>query len=279
MLKEIYDEVIDVIEKSFRKIAKEDYLSFILYIGRAEMIPGLKTHIGTDCVIDYRLDRYYDVTREAFYIRYMNRNYKKEGFIYEGESGIDDLSIEMMIYCHLWDSVYFLKSLYRLAAILDGKGYKWNLNVPENGKYNFVKDNIISPLQAKNIELGNLVAKAFDSNIRNAFAHSLYSVDVELRKVYTRTRQGLRAYTFEEFQKIFLYSVILMNKLQNFIEINHDAEGRRNAVLTKAFFTPDRLKVHVCGQIIERSGGLYPELSFIRTKGIDDTVMSRQSQN
>ena len=74
----------------------------------------------------------------------------------------------------------------------------------------------------KQIELGNLVAKAFDSNIRNAFAHSLYNVNVESRKIQTRTDLGVRTYTFEEFQKLFLYSVILMNKLQNYLEENHN---------------------------------------------------------
>ena len=81
-------------------IAKGDYISYILYIGRADVIPELKAHFGTSCVIDYQLDRYYDETREAFYLHYLNRNYSKEGFKYDGESGIDDLSIEMMIYCH-----------------------------------------------------------------------------------------------------------------------------------------------------------------------------------
>ena len=52
MIKEIYAEVIDVIEESFETIAKEDYISFILYIGRADVIPGLKTQVGTDCVVD-----------------------------------------------------------------------------------------------------------------------------------------------------------------------------------------------------------------------------------
>ena len=170
MIKEIIPEVTAVIEKSFKTIADEDYTSYILYIGRADIIPGLKKVRGTDCVIDYQLDRYYDETREAFYVHYLTRNYSKSGFCYDGESGIDDLSIEMMIYCHLWDSVYFLKSLYRLAAVLDGKGYQWNPDIPENGKYNFIKEKIISPLQAKNIELGDLVAKAYDSNIRKAFA-------------------------------------------------------------------------------------------------------------
>lgn len=101
MIKEIIPEVTAVIEKSFKTIADEDYTSYILYIGRADIIPGLKKVHGTDCVIDYQLDRYYDETREAFYVHYLTRNYSKSGFCYDGESGIDDLSIEMMIYCHL----------------------------------------------------------------------------------------------------------------------------------------------------------------------------------
>lgn len=264
MIEEIYNEVIESVVDSFDTIAREDYISFILYIGRADVTSGLKNIVGTDCVIDYQLDRYYDETRELFYLHYLNRNYTKEGFHYEGESGIDDLSIEMMIYCHLWDSNYFLKSLYRLTSILDGKGYLWNADIPENGKYNFIKDNIISPLRTKNVSLGNLVAKAYDSNIRNAFAHSLYNVDVEARKIYTRTKQGARTYTFEGFQKIFLYSVILMNKLQNYLEENHNLASEKNTALTNAFFTPDGVKVQVYGQMRNRGGNLHPEFRLVK---------------
>lgn len=266
MLEEIYKEVTEAVVDSFDKIAKDDYISFILYIGRAEIIPELKRIVGTCCVIDYQLDRYYDETRESFYLHYLNRNYTKEGFHYEGESGIDDLSIEMMIYCHLWDSNYFLKSLYRLASILDGKGYLWNTDIKENGKYNFIKDKIISPLRTQNISLGNIVAKAYDSNIRNAFAHSLYNVDVEARKIYTRTKQGNRTYTFEEFQKVFLYSVILMNKLQKYLEDNHDIACEKNTALTNAFITPDGVKVEVYGQMRIRGRKLYPEFKLIKIK-------------
>lgn len=266
MIKEIIPEVTAVIEKSFKTIADEDYTSYILYIGRADIIPGLKKVRGTDCVIDYQLDRYYDETREAFYVHYLTRNYSKSGFCYDGESGIDDLSIEMMIYCHLWDSVYFLKSLYRLVAVLDGKGYQWNPDIPENGKYNFIKEKIISPLQAKNIELGDLVAKAYDSNIRNAFAHSLYNVDVGSKKIYTRTRQGRRTYTFDEFQKLFLYSVILMYKLKRCLEFNHYEAGSMNAALTEVFLTPDGVKVQVYGEMTVRAGKSYPEFKLAKIK-------------
>ena len=147
MIKEIIEEILQVIEDSFVTIAKGDYISYILYIGRVDVIPELKAHFGTSCVIDYQFDRYYDETREAFYLHYLNRNYSKEGFKYDGESGIDDLSIEMMIYCHLWDSSYFLKSLYRLSCILGGDGCQWNPNIPESnysavGAWQIVKPQI-----------------------------------------------------------------------------------------------------------------------------------------
>ena len=100
MLKEIVTEIELALNDAYAKMFNEDRLSFILLVGRADVIPGLKQQCSTDCVIDYQQDRYFDETRERFYLRYLNRNYKKEGFNYEGDEGIDDLSIEMMIYDH-----------------------------------------------------------------------------------------------------------------------------------------------------------------------------------
>ena len=75
IIKEIIEEILQAIEDSFVTIAKYDYISYILYIGRADVIPELKAHFGTSCVIDYQPDRYYDETRELFYLHYLNRNY------------------------------------------------------------------------------------------------------------------------------------------------------------------------------------------------------------
>ena len=84
MIKEIIEEIMQAIEDSFVTIAKDDYISYILYIGWADVIPELKAHFGTSCVIDYQIDRYYDETQELFYLHYLNRNYSKEGFKYDG---------------------------------------------------------------------------------------------------------------------------------------------------------------------------------------------------
>ena len=176
MLKDIIKETESAIDAAYKEMYEKYYIPFVLLIGRADIMPGLNRHYHTDCVIDYQLDRYYDETREGFYIRYLNRNYHREGFHYEGDEGIDDLSIEMMIYDHLWDSSYFLKSLVRIAAILTGKGYIWKPGLKDGGKWEYINKEIIEPLKEKGIELGRIIEKGYSTDIRNAFAHSLYNI-------------------------------------------------------------------------------------------------------
>lgn len=266
MLVEILEEINNAIEETYNYVCKHDYISFILLIGRADVIHGLKQQVGTDCVIDYQGDRYYDETREGFYLRYLNRNYTREGFNYFGDNGIDDLSIEMMIYTHLWDSKYFLKSLVRLAAIVKGDGYLWDPDIPDNGKWGFFHDRIIAPLKAKNLKLGEVVEKGYSSDIRNSFAHALYDVDVERRSISLRPKRGYRMISFDDFQKKFLYSVVLMNKMQNTLELNHDAACRKNTALTNAFMTPEGMKVQVYGTMRHRGDCLYPEMRLVKIK-------------
>ena len=201
MLKEIIDEIEKAIDSAFVHISKEDYLSYVLLIGRADVIPEYKQFNQTEYVIDYQLDRYHDETRENFYLHYLNRNYTKDGFCYKGEDGIDDLSIEMMIYDHLWDSVYFLKSLLRIAYILSGKGYMWKPEIPENGKWKYLNDHIINPLINNGHTLGEVVQKAYSSDIRNSFAHSLYNINSENRTITIRPKSGTKTVSFDDFQK------------------------------------------------------------------------------
>lgn len=265
MLVEIVEEVELAINEAINAMAEMDYNSFILFIGRADVIPLLKESTGSECVIDYQLDRYYDETREAFYIRYLDRNYKREGFNYLGESGIDDLSIEMMIYTHLWDSMYFLKSIYRIANALSGNGYAWNPKIPEKRKFEFMKNKVIAPLIEKGYKIGEILNKGYKSSIRNAFAHSLYTVDKEKRTISLRpTTSPHETLSFEEFQKCFLYSTILMNRLHNSLEANHMDAAKKNAALTSAFMTPDGIKVQIFAETIEMRGEEYPRFRIVK---------------
>lgn len=274
MLKEIRDEVYEVIITTMEQIRNQDNLSFILFIGRGDIIEGLKAQRGTNCVVDYEIDKYYDETRKGFYLRYLNRNYYQEGFHYEGTSGIDDLSIEMMIYSHLWESVYFLKSLYRLTNILTGKGYKWNVTIPEYKRHNFIVDEIINPLKQKDSKLGAIIEKGYCSIIRNAFAHALYDVDTNSKEIQTRTRQNTKIYTFEEFQKKFLYSIFLMDLLKKSSEEYHYDECLKNGAVTDVFKSPEGIDIQVFGYITGDSEKIYSEFEIKLHKNISKSQTS-----
>lgn len=261
---EIIHEVEDAIEEVFEYIRMNDYNSFVLLIGRGEVFSGLKNTVGTDCVMDYQMDRYHDETRERFYLNYLNRNYRRDGFEYSGNNGIDDLSIEMMIYTHLWESYYFLKSLKRIASIVNGDNYLWKVVIPDGRKCSFIKE-VITALQEKKLKLGDIIEKGYNSDIRNSFAHALYNVDVSGKTITLRPRRGERTIPFSEFQQKFLYSVILMNKLQNMMENLHDEVGKSNAFVTEPFLTPDGLEVQVYAGMNERGGKSYPEIKMIKT--------------
>lgn len=263
----IIDEVLVAIDEAIYAIHKKDYNSFVLLIGRADMIPGLKTHQGTDCVIDYQLDSIYDETRTNFYLRYLRRNYNKKGFSYQGDNGIDDMHIELMIYTHLWDSTYFLKSLMRIASIISGNGYLWNPEIDWMGRDDFMKKRIINPLTSNGLKLGSLIERCYDSSVRNAFAHSLYTIDAERKTITIRPRKGMKTLSFDEFQSLFLYSVTLMNKMQNAIETNHDMAAHHNTALTNEFTTPDGVNVQVFAKMVQRGDRKIPEFNLARIKG------------
>jgi len=266
MLKQIKDEICDAIEELFLTASQTNYIAFILLIARAEKQQGLKSKCGTDYVTEYPLDIYFDETRTCYYINYLRKNYSKEGYHYQKESAIEDITTELTIYSHIWDSDYFMKSLYRFAAIIDGQGYLWDNFLPEKNIHEHFIKNVISVFKQRELKIGGILDKCYKSSIRNAFAHSRYFVDTDTRELSIRPKVGFMNYSFEEFQDIFLHAVILMNKMENYQEINHNRAAEKRTAITEPFFTPDGVKVQVYGRMVEHGDTLTPELHIVKVK-------------
>lgn len=264
MIKEIQDEICLAIEQAYDTISKMDYNAFILLIGRAEIQRGLKVIVGTNCVMEYRMDIYFDETRSQYYLNYLNKNYSKEGYDYPKEDAVNDITTELTIYSHLWDSEYFMKSIYRIAAIISGKGYLWESVLPTKDVHMDFRNNVIEPLKNHGLKLGEILEKAYHSSIRNAFAHSRYVIDTSARRIGIRPKSGYESFSFGDFQQIFLYSAILMNKMENYQELYHNNAAHKNTALTEPFPTPDGIKVQVYGRMIQRGEKLYPEFRIVK---------------
>ena len=172
LLQDIEYEVSSAIEEALVTLSKISQPNFCLLIARAGVDPMLESIGKSRYVMDNAKDVYHDETRQQFYLNYLNTNYRKGVLNYTEKDGLDKLYIEMMIYSHLWDSQRFLKDIYRIATMIVGKPYDWDLDLEDGLSFTRMKEEIIDLLKASGIRLGTIIESAYSSHIRNSFAHS-----------------------------------------------------------------------------------------------------------
>lgn len=222
--------LVDAMEMLYQD--RPDY--FILFLSQAEYNPLGETIDGmSPYMTDYAWDFHVNYHQRNYIIHYLNRNYKRSGFIYT-EDSVDDLVTEMMIYSHIWEDVCFVKFLLRLSQLIDGKDYVWKTDVEyHTDLYETIKDKIITPLKTQRLQLGEIIESAYCSHVRNAFSHSMYSIDVNRREILlwggrSNEKRWQQMISFDEFQEKFLKSIRIWNTLFHLIN-----ECRRKAAEAK----------------------------------------------
>lgn len=193
---------------------------FLLLLARGEYNAAIgKIENVAPYVLDFNKDLYDNHYQQEFILHYLNRNYKRDGFDYAEELNVDDLITEMMIYSHIWEDVGFLKLLMRLAEMLDGKDYIWITDIEyHNELYATIQNKVIKPLVRQNFILGDLIKTAYSSHIRDAFAHSMYSIDFEARKIRmwggrNEKKKWGNVLAFDEFQLKFFKTIRIWNQM------------------------------------------------------------------
>lgn len=251
MIREIINEVREAIQEAFTCALHTNSGSFVLFLARGDYDyrlldqrwPESETKPSPYC-LGFMPDTYRDETRNKFYVRYLNRRYRTEGFNYEGEDGIDDLCIEMMIYSHVWEAEVFLKDLYRLSNIVSGKEfYDWDVSGIELHGYNLInetKERFKNPCP----KLYNIIDASNTGYLRDSFAHMLFNVDEESRiiELYSkRVKDDLERsrLSFDDFQKKFLYSVELCYELSRIFHETRKALINDWELLSKPIPLPD----------------------------------------
>ena len=268
------DEVLKLLDGVNERLYKKSYNDYIVLMARGDVIPEL-VNIGKETyVVDYQMDLYNDETRERFYVEYLQKRYRKEGFDYTGVDGFFGLNIELMIYSHIWESHYLLKTLSHIANLLSGKPYNWELRIPFNNNKNYIKENIITPLIEASDDLGTFLKDAYSPNLRNGFAHSMYDIDCKSRKIslhdlkFDKDDTVQREITFEDFQKKFLKSIQFAYMLERMIvRTREDIAGAcKGKAVTEPFELPNKRNLQIFVDYREIRGVQYPEFRAVLIK-------------
>jgi hypothetical protein len=216
--KRIEIEVQNAIYEAFEyaKIKEKNTNDYILFLSNAHFMDSLVVTGTNPYTIDYRLDNLNDEVRLSNLMEYLNHNYS-----FQAENTVDSkfsLSLELMIYTHMWESKPYLKILKKLSDLCDSQDYNWNVSVPDMGKHTFIRDDIRNIFKNHNLNIHEIITKGFHTSLRNAFAHSEYVLGWNDPKInllnYGGASWELQDITFDDWTKRFCYTFLLGYKIQ-----------------------------------------------------------------
>ncbi len=210
-------EVRDAIQNTLDNLKKNNSSNYVLFLAQGEFLEkDDKNLLNFDLyVIDYRIDEYKDKTRLTFLTNFLNTFYSFTVNKQATDDNEQRIHMELMIYCHIWESKPFLKKLYRLAHITNGKDYDWKVSIPDMTKWKFIRHEIKRAFDSSGSKLSEIIKKGFHSSLRNAFAHSEFSLDTigGNKRIWLDTYKGdkwdIQEISFDEWSKKFAYSFLL----------------------------------------------------------------------
>lgn len=162
-----------------------------------------------------------------------------EKFVYseERKKEIDDLNFnesisiqtEMLIYLKIWESDMFIKKFYQLSNLLKKNAYDWHfslMNSSRAGGKSLSRDNIIRKKIRDQFaqDVPNIAAsfkRAYNVQIRNAIAHSQYSIlgrNIQLNNYIKEDPFAqIRGLSFEDWTDIFHETIVLYTVYHKFL--------------------------------------------------------------
>lgn len=226
---EIQQEVVEILCKTLSKVRDTNFPDFVLLLARGDydqLLERKDIDLSPYVIEDPTAD-YMDSTRLNFLSSYLN-DYStrlRENIYLADREKEYEMSIQMMVYSHVWESHLLLKQLERIANILAGKGYIWRSAVAKTHKSSFIRQNVISKLEGIDDDLANLLKHCYSDRLRNDFAHSTYYIDFKDGVIYSHG-QGLYHgpnITFLDWEEKFVYSIMLSYHLISLLhEVKHN---------------------------------------------------------
>lgn len=215
----IQQKVQTEIECVFHAIRETSEENYYLLLAKAEDT-SKDERLDVGLAFESNLDERVDQTRFNFCMQYLNSMYRKDNSDYSGDCGLARLNIELFIYMQIWESLPFLKLLYRMAHAIEE--YPWQVDVPD-GKYHFIINDVCRSLEKRGFGMAQIIRNSYSSYLRNTVAHSLYYIVEGTREIMLYDKNSIKKGTKRimpllSFQNKFLQSCCLSFQLFNYLE-------------------------------------------------------------
>ena len=197
--KDVETEVKDIVSNVLETVKTKSFPDYCLLLAHAGYQYENENISLSPYVIHSRLEINQDYTRQKFLVFYLNQyaTLLKENICIDNEYKEYDLNIQMMIYSQIWESHLFLKTLKRIADILNGKPYEWKIpfEKPKRNdsskivpvpKATFIQEQILTPMSTGHQKMSNLLKTLYNRQLRNDFAHASYFIDFNTGEILSQ---------------------------------------------------------------------------------------------
>lgn len=126
--------------------------------------------------------------------------------------------MEFLVYLKLWESDFFLKTIYNLCRLIHGEPYNWN-TVFGNSRKTLIEDDIKKKCRKIVPKFSELIEETYIRQIRNAAAHSQHWISGDFMNFFNHDPKAglyLKSINYETWEVIFHKSLLLYNGLANF---------------------------------------------------------------
>lgn len=133
------------------------------------------------------------------------------------------IQLEMLIYLKIWEADLIIKKLYELIRIINGMNYDWYFEFGKRNRSRLINNEIRDKLKSISPILYNLINDGYNTQIRNAIAHSNYSFhgrSIHLLNFEDKKPSMMRALSFDKWIDVFHNTIALHN---HYIRLNNMA--------------------------------------------------------
>lgn len=199
----------------FANSREKDKNDYYLFLCNATYVEDYEETKLNPYVLDYRIDGLIDQDRFEFLTRYLRTQYNFDRF--NTSDSKESLTIEMMLYSHIWESTNFLKQLTKLLDLCQSKEYSWKTTVPdsqnEQSKQKYIRETLRDGFKNLGLKLGDIISSGYQSQLRNAFAHSDYSFALNDPEIHLHNYKPngfqIKKISFDDWTKYFCHSFLL----------------------------------------------------------------------
>ncbi|PJJ61003.1 hypothetical protein [Hymenobacter chitinivorans] len=153
------------------------------------------------------------------------------------------IHIETLVYLKIWESDYFIKTLYEFARMLEGKPYDWNFRIYESARdsgatgvrHDIIRKYIRDKIKKFSPKIYDALKLSYFTQLRNSIAHSNFIFQGDYMQlgnyIEDDPHSQVRAISFQEWTEKFHTTMIIYD---NFIGILNRAREYSKALMDKS---------------------------------------------